>query len=96
MSILKRSITPIFNFKFEGDDDEFTCSGDYNGANYTVSLKHHGPISLAEINRMDNEKSNWENFVRILDIETKILFESPQRSIYKFGITAFHFLVVDV
>lgn len=92
MSILKRSITPIFNFKFDEEDIEFTFLGKYNDSDYSITLKNFGPISLAEINKLENEDSNWNLLLKYVGT----LFNTPQRSIYFRGLTARYFLIVNV
>ena len=59
--MLLRTITPIFKLKFDIDDIEFIHKGDYDGAEYKISLKHHGQVSLAYLN------GNYEKNITIVE-----------------------------
>ena len=90
-----QKIIPIFNFKFGEEDLKFSYTGNFDGAKYTISLKHYGQVSLADILNVIDNNSNFENFDRKLDTESKTLFNSRLKSIYSFPI-AEYFLVIDV
>ncbi len=90
-----RKIIPIFNFKFEKEDIKFSHSSNFDGAKYTISLKHYGQVSLGDILNIRDIDSNLGNFERKLDTEAKALFNSRQKSIYSFPV-AEYFLVIDV
>lgn len=92
MPYLKRSIVPIFNFKFDQEDIEFTLSGNYDSSDYSITLKKFGPKSLTEINKVEDQDSNWDLPLKF-GIE---VLDTPQKSIHYNGFTALYFLIIDV
>ncbi len=91
-----RIIIPIFKFKFDGADKEFSHEGEYDGAEYNISLKHHGQVSLAYLNGDEEFKSNYETFMEGLDERTRQdNYYSKQRSLFTLPI-AEYFLIIKV
>ena len=47
-----QKIIPIFNFKFGEEDLKFSYTGNFDGAKYTISIKHYGQLRLADIHNV--------------------------------------------
>lgn len=94
--MLLRKIIPIFKFKFENGATEFTYKGNFDKAEYEISLKHYGYVSRAYLNGNEKFKSNYEKILKKLDESTsKSNYYSIQKSIFSFPI-AEYFLIIDV
>ena len=90
-----RKIIPIFKFEFEHKGTEFAHIGNFDGAEYNISLKYHGKVSLAYLNGNYEKKitnaaeSTRGSYYYIND------YYSKQRSVFTYPI-AEYFLIVDV